>query len=53
VQARSFNIHVGSTDWWNSLKRDGARVDVEGYIGVWRNQALTYQQLTRKYWIYQ
>jgi uncharacterized protein YbbC (DUF1343 family) len=51
VQKRSFNIHVGSTAWWNTLERDGARVDVEGNISAWRAQALNYQQLTRKYWI--
>ena len=51
-EMRSFNIHVGSTAWWNALKRDGARVDVEGNIAAWRAQALNYQQLTRKYWIY-
>ncbi len=53
VQARSFNIHVGSTEWWNALKRDGARVDVERHVEVWRAQALQYQQHTRKYWLYQ
>ena len=52
VDARSFNIHVGSTAWWNALKRDGARVDVEGNMAAWQAQALTYQQLTRKYWLY-
>jgi len=52
VQMRGFNIHVGSTAWWNELKRDGARVDVAGNIAAWRNQALAYQQLTRKYWLY-
>ncbi len=52
VQARSFNIHVGSTAWWEALKRDGARVDVEGNIAAWRTQALNYQQLTRQYWLY-
>lgn len=52
VQARSFNIHVGSSAWWTALRRDGARVDVEGNIAAWRAQALAYQQLTRKYWLY-
>jgi uncharacterized protein YbbC (DUF1343 family) len=52
VQARSFNIHVGSTAWWNALKRDGAQVNVEASIATWSNQARTYQQLTRKYWLY-
>ncbi|HSI07683.1 MAG TPA: DUF1343 domain-containing protein [Rariglobus sp.] len=51
-EMRSFNIHVGSTAWWNDLKRDGARVDVATNISAWRAQALNYQQLTRKYWIY-
>lgn len=52
VQMRSFNIHVGSTAWWNTLRRDGARVDVAGNVAAWRAQALSYQQLTRKYWLY-
>lgn len=52
TQMRSFNIHVGSTAWWNELKRDGARVNVEGNIAAWRRDALAYQQLTRQYWIY-
>lgn len=52
VQKRSFNIHVGSTAWWNELYRDGARVNVEANIAAWRTQALNYQQLTRKYWLY-
>ena len=52
VEMRSFNIHVGSTAWWTTLKRDGARVDVGANIAAWRSQALNYQQLTRKYWLY-
>lgn len=53
AQARGFNIHVGSTAWWQALRRDGARVDVESHITTWRSQALSFQQLTRKYWLYQ
>jgi uncharacterized protein YbbC (DUF1343 family) len=52
-EMRSFNIHVGSTAWWEALKRDGARVNVEANIAAWRAQALAYQQATRKYWLYQ
>jgi uncharacterized protein YbbC (DUF1343 family) len=51
-EMRSFNIHVGSTAWWNDLKSAGAKVDVAANITAWRTQALNYQQLTRKYWIY-
>jgi uncharacterized protein YbbC (DUF1343 family) len=50
---RSFNIHVGSTAWWEALKRDGARVDVSGNLAAWNVKALAYQQATRKYWLYQ
>ena len=50
---RSFNIHVGSTAWWEALKRDGARVDVAGNLAAWNTKALAYQQATRKYWLYQ
>jgi uncharacterized protein YbbC (DUF1343 family) len=51
-EMRSFNIHVGSTAWWQALKRDGAQVNVEANIAAWRAQALAYQQATHKYWIY-
>jgi len=50
---RSFNIHVGSTAWWEALKRDGARVNVAGNLSTWNTKALAYQQGTRKYWLYQ
>lgn len=47
-----FNRHVGSTAWWNVLRRDGARVDVEGFLRDWRNQARLYQEMTRRVWLY-
>ncbi|MDD3180004.1 MAG: DUF1343 domain-containing protein [Opitutaceae bacterium] len=53
VRARTLNIHVGSTAWWNALKRDGARVDVEGFLRNWRAKNLIFQQQSRKYWLYQ
>ena len=51
-EMRSFNIHVGSTAWWESLKREGARVNVDGYLVDWRIKNAVYQQQTRKYWLY-
>jgi uncharacterized protein YbbC (DUF1343 family) len=51
-QERTFNIHVGSKAWWDALARDGAKVDVEGFIRDWREKAKVYQQQTRKYWLY-
>lgn len=50
---RSFNIHVGSRAWMTALKRDGAKVDVEGFLRDWRERAKVYQQQSKRYWLYQ
>jgi uncharacterized protein YbbC (DUF1343 family) len=47
-----FNKLVGSHAWWSALRRDGARVDVEGFLADWRQRALVYQQQVRRYWLY-
>ena len=52
VQSRSFNIHTGSTEWWNALRRDGARVDVEGFLRLWQQRDEAYQNQTRPFWLY-
>ena len=52
IQSRSFNIHTGSTEWWNALRRDGARVDVEGFMRTWQQRDQAYQQQTRPFWLY-
>ena len=49
---RSFNIHVGSTAWWNALKRDGARVNLDSFLADWHAKDTIYQKQTRKYWLY-
>lgn len=51
--ARSFNIHVGSVAWWDALRRDGAKVNLEAFRSNWRNQCLAWQQQTRRFWLYQ
>lgn len=51
-EADLFNKHVGSTAWWEALVRDGARVDVRRFVAEWDSQALSFQQRTRKYWLY-
>ncbi|MDR2673300.1 MAG: DUF1343 domain-containing protein [Opitutaceae bacterium] len=51
--ARSFNIHTGSPEWWEALKRDGARVSVDSFVQKWRREAAAYQQASRKFWLYQ
>lgn len=52
AQARTFNIHAGSSAWWDALRRDGAKVDVEGFLGGWRQRNQIYQQQSRRYWLY-
>jgi uncharacterized protein YbbC (DUF1343 family) len=52
AQQRTFQIHVGSTAWYDALKRDGMRVDVAPFIKNWSERAAIYQQQVRKYWLY-
>ena len=52
TDARSFNIHVGSTAWWEALKHDGARVNLDAFLTDWRARDKIYQQETKKYWLY-
>ena len=52
AQTRSFNIHVGSAAWLKALRRDGSKVNVEGFQRQWREQAKSYQAMSRSYWLY-
>lgn len=51
-EAELYNKHVGSTAWWNALRRQGASVDVERFIQAWDEQARAFQQRSRRYWLY-
>jgi hypothetical protein len=53
VQAEGFIKHVGSQEFFEAIKRDGAQVDIEGYLERWREGARIYQQLVQRYWLYQ
>jgi len=52
AEQRTFQIHVGSTAWYDALKRDGGKVDVAPFIKNWRECAVTYQLAAKKYWLY-
>jgi uncharacterized protein YbbC (DUF1343 family) len=52
AQRRSFNIHVGSAEWLDALRHDGANVKLEAFERVWREQARAYQQRSRRFWLY-
>lgn len=53
AQERGFLIHMGSTAFYEALKRDGAGVDLNAFLRDWENKARVYQQESRKYWLYQ
>jgi uncharacterized protein YbbC (DUF1343 family) len=47
-----FLRHMGSQAFLNDLAAKGAKVDVEGWIRTWREQAKVYQEQSRRYWLY-
>ncbi|MES1166503.1 MAG: DUF1343 domain-containing protein, partial [Pseudomonadota bacterium] len=48
----TFQKHVGSTAWYDALKRDGMRVDVAAFLKNWAERAAVYQTASKKYWLY-
>ncbi len=52
AEQATFQKHVGSTAWYDALKRDGMQVDVAAFLKNWTERATTYQQQARKYWLY-
>jgi uncharacterized protein YbbC (DUF1343 family) len=52
AQQRTFQIHVGSTAWYEALSKEGMRIDVAAFIKNWSDRAATYQQTSKKYWLY-
>ncbi len=53
AEALLFNKHTGSLEWWNALKRDGARVDLAAFLRKWKQDALAFQQASRRFWLYE
>jgi uncharacterized protein YbbC (DUF1343 family) len=53
AEQRTFNIHVGSTAWFNALSKQGGRVDPALFIKNWSERAAIYQQQSKRYWLYQ
>jgi len=52
AEQASFQKHVGSTAWYDALRRDGMRVDVASFVKNWAERAAMYQQQAKKYWLY-
>ena len=51
-KSRGFIVHTGSEAFFDALARDGAQVDIRAWFANWKQQALVYQQASRKYWLY-
>lgn len=52
-EARSFNIHVGSTAWWQALTGQGSEVDVAAFQREWKEKANVFRQQSRVFWLYE
>jgi uncharacterized protein YbbC (DUF1343 family) len=52
AQAQGFLRHVGSTAFFDALRRDGAKANVEAFLADWNARDKVYQDLSRRYWIY-
>lgn len=52
-QVSGFIKHVGSQEFFEALKRDGAAVDIESFLARWKESAQIFQQLSRRYWLYE
>jgi hypothetical protein len=47
-----FLRHMGSTEFYNALRRDGARVDLNAFLANWRAKAKIYQEQSKRFWLY-
>lgn len=47
-----FNKHVGSTAWWEAICREGRNVNVESFVQRWAREARTFQERSRRFWLY-
>lgn len=52
-QVNGFLRHMGSNEYLEALKREGARVNVEAFLADWQAKCRVYQNSTRKFWLYQ
>ena len=47
-----FNKHVGSTAWWEEIRQRGAQARVDVFVEQWAQQAKSFQQKAKRFWIY-
>lgn len=51
-QTRLYNIHVGSTAWWNAIRKEGQNVDVRSFVEQWSAEAARFQRKSQQWWLY-
>lgn len=49
---QGFLRHMGSTDFFQDLITKGARVDVAAWISRWNANNRSYQQQSKRHWLY-
>jgi uncharacterized protein YbbC (DUF1343 family) len=47
-----FMRHMGSQAFFDALRKEGAKIDVDAWIKEWEGRAKIYQQQSKKYWMY-
>lgn len=52
AEAQGFLRHMGSTAFFEALRRDGAKVNVGAFLADWRARDKIYQEQSRRYWLY-
>jgi hypothetical protein len=52
AQESRFLHEMGCTALYRDLAAHGARVDIEGYIRLWRAQDAQFQLRSRRFWLY-
>jgi uncharacterized protein YbbC (DUF1343 family) len=51
-QMTLFNKHVGSTPWWDEIRKLGHHARLETFLNQWELQNTQFQQQSRQFWLY-
>lgn len=47
-----FLRHLGSTAFYQDIATKGVRIDLDGWLRLWRDQAKIYQEQSKRFWLY-
>jgi uncharacterized protein YbbC (DUF1343 family) len=51
-EAELFNKHMGSSDWWDALCKDGAKINIPNFLKQWQKNADQFKRKSQKYYLY-